>query len=524
MSTVWRSRRFGSCVVAVLLLAAGAACGTRQSHQAAQSSDAQQFGPGAGQTAAVTPQPTDVGSAPAAGGAGGLSETTSPAAQGGPSSGVANAKVSTTPGANTPAQSAAPPGSKQGTSANAPASNSPASPSARKGSASNAPVPGAGSASPGPAPIGPAPGAGGGPVAIGNVGTYSGPAGNSLRGFGEGVQVWARWINDHGGINGAPVKLYKIDDGGDPARHRAAVQDLVENKGVVAIVGNGDAISGGATVSYHNAKRVPAIGGDTGSDWAYDSPMYFPAGPTGKMSWVSMLPSMAQVALPKGYKKLGSMSCAEAQTCGTADKIFNEDGIAQQYGFEPVYRARISLAQPDFTAECLNAQRSGVQALMLATDDSSIQRIAASCARQGYHPMFAWQYSAANDRHKDDPNLEGGMTASGWFAWMKGDTPATAEFQAAAKQYFGGTLSSGLAGGWLAGKIFEKAASKTPRPDTSAGILAGLWTFSGETLGGLAMPLSFHQDQPPPRVVCWGAIVIHNHQFDPSEGGALKCK
>ena len=52
----------------------------------------------------------------------------------------------------------------------------------------------------------------------------------------EALRVWVKWTNAQGGVSGHPVSAIFADDGGDPARHRAAVQKMVEQDKVVAFV------------------------------------------------------------------------------------------------------------------------------------------------------------------------------------------------------------------------------------------------------------------------------------------------
>jgi len=78
-------------------------------------------------------------------------------------------------------------------------------------------------------------------IRIGVVGTLSGPAGEAFAPMPQAVQVWARWINDHGGLNNHRVEVVVGDDGGDPARHRSIVQEFVEQKRVLAFVANPEA-------------------------------------------------------------------------------------------------------------------------------------------------------------------------------------------------------------------------------------------------------------------------------------------
>ena len=65
------------------------------------------------------------------------------------------------------------------------------------------------------------------PIVIGSVGPQSGPLGDQLRPMVEAARVWAKSITRKGGLNGHPVNFIVYDSGGDPARHRAAVQQAV---------------------------------------------------------------------------------------------------------------------------------------------------------------------------------------------------------------------------------------------------------------------------------------------------------
>src|SRR5581483_8281335 len=367
---------------------AAAGAGTTGGTEAASSTGDTSSTPGAA-TGSVTPDTVATG-APAAVAAG------SPAASGRAATGGGSAPAAVSGGAAAGAGS--PSGAKASPNQSAAAGKADGS-TATGGAAPpkpGAPAPGA------PTPAAPAVPGDGKPIVIGSIGTNSGPAGAPIKTFSEGVQIWVKAVNARGGVNGHPVKHIIADDGGDPARTQALYQDLVENKGVIAFVANGDCFGGQTAVGYVNKKRVPVVGGIACGDWFYDSALYFPYAPEGVMNWSSMVGAMAQRWLPKGLKKFGSMTCAEAVTCRAADKLWHEQGRAKEVGFEPVSRTQISIAQPDYTAECLSAQRAGAQVLAIASDSASVHRIAAACARQNYKPMFAWPYSAHLANDKDD--------------------------------------------------------------------------------------------------------------------------
>jgi hypothetical protein len=107
-----------------------------------------------------------------------------------------------------------------------------------------------------------------GPVVLGNVGTYSGPAGASTAGIPRAVQVWAAAVNHRGGLFGRQVQVIVQDDGGDPARFASAVQDLVENRHVIAFVGE-------STLGLQAARRSdrpPPTAGPPGSCSSWPRP------------------------------------------------------------------------------------------------------------------------------------------------------------------------------------------------------------------------------------------------------------
>jgi branched-chain amino acid transport system substrate-binding protein len=382
-------------------------------------------------------------------------------------------------------------------------------------------TPGAGGSTPAPPVVG-------GPkatIVVGNVGTYSGPVGSSLADLPQGVQVWSRWINDRGGVNGHPIKFVVADDGADPARHRALVQQMVETQGAIALVGNGEVVTGASSVEYLSAKGIPVIGNEGGSDWFYSSPTYFTTVSTGQTYWKAVASSVAAVAKAKGKKKWGSITCTEATTCGDADRIWTSDGEMKGQGLQPVYNARSSLAQPDFTAECLNARNAGAEILTMVMDAATVQRVAASCVRQGYKPIFTEVAASSKTEHAADPNLSGGLIATlGLFLWTDGSTPATAEFQAAVKQYLGKAPGAGHAAGWAAARVFEKAAAAIGEPATAAAVLDGLYSFNGETVGGLVMPLTFTRGQNALRQICWATNYAEGGKWTAFDGGRISCR
>jgi branched-chain amino acid transport system substrate-binding protein len=495
------------------------ACGNRQSTEDVRRAAE---GPAAATAGPAAPVETDTGeAAPAV--AESVPETgVDGAAAGAPAAGVTGATARRPPApasaAGNTATPAAPAPDGRAT-ANTPGQPAAAAATPPAGARGGAPAPVSG------APAAPAAPAKGplSPVAIGSVGTLSGVVGQSIGGGSKAVQAWAEMLNDRGGLAGHPVRVYTADDGGDPARHQALVQELVESKGVIAFVYNAAPLTGHASVKYLEKKRVPVIGTESTGRWTYESPMFFPQATSGELAYAAEIAAAAVFAVPQGKTKLGLIACSEGVSiCEDAKKI--APTWAKRLGYELVQTTSASLAQPDFTAECLSARNAGVQVVSVTMDANSLVRIAKSCASVGYKPLFAFAQQIAVQAMAREPALEGAVGDAITLPWFLADHPAIRDFQDALRERAPGQdIDGAAASGWASAKLFELAAAAISAEPTPAEILEGLWSIKDETLGGLTMPLTFRRDQPAERRLCYFALQISGGRFTSPDHGQLRC-
>jgi branched-chain amino acid transport system substrate-binding protein len=251
--------------------------------------------------------------------------------------------------------------------------------------------------------------------------------------------------------------------------------------------------------------------------------MYFPQASTSKDLYRTFSASVGAWVAATGRKKVGTLNCVESEECTRVEEVFAAD--AKVFGYEHVYKAKASLAQPDYTAECLAARNAGVEFFFVNLVQTGTRRVAAACARQGYNPPMGTSAPGQADSQKDDPDLDGLLVASHVFPYFQSGTPATDEFQAAMRTYGNGAQAGvGPAMGWVAGKVLEKAGAMLPEPPTSAGILAGLWSLKNDTLGGLTMPLTFIENKPPPHQSCWWDMHIANGKWVSPDQYKMHCR
>lgn len=356
------------------------------------------------------------------------------------------------------------------------------------------------------------------PIVLGNVGSYSG-LGSTTAGARTILQVWAQWVTERGGLDGHPVRVVTADDGGDPARHQALVQDMVENQNVFAFIGNWAPFNQARSAqAYLEQRRVPVIGGDATDAIWWSSPMFFPqASHPSSITW-----GLANIAGRKlGKKRLAIIYCAESVTCKQVRDDLVEKGYAKQNGLEVVYEAQVSIAQPDFTAQCVQAQRAQADVFSIADDASSARRLAASCARQGYRPTYiAGSLTLANNM-AEEPTLDGLQGLVQTFPWFV-NTAETKEFFEAGKRYAPDLeLTSSTALGWVSGKLVERAiaaAGGLGNPPDREKLLAGLWSLQNESLGGLTAPITFAREKPAPPTKCFFHVRIAKGEWDAPDG------
>ena len=439
----------------------------------------------------------------------------------------ANSSGTAVPPAGTPVAAASSPGrtgTAGGSTAGAAQTSSPTTPGAPVPGSATPKTPSAGGAG-GAATPGASPSTDDGkksPLIVATMCNCSGPAGSSTVPMVQASQVWVKLINSRGGLNGHPVKQILYDDGSDPARNRAQVREAVEREKALAFFMEAAPLSARASVEYITSKGIPVVGTNTADYWDYESPMYFPQSSADRPGAYASVAGAAQQLVPAGKTKLAQVYCAEAEQCARINKFWVE--FAPKLGFQVVYEAPVSLAQPDFTAVCLSARNAGAQVVAVLADTNTVSRVAASCSRQGFRPAITGQSQTVANRFSDDPNMESYVGASTLFPFFQTGTPATDEYHQALRTHGGGVASGmGTTLGWVAGKLLEKAGANLPEPPTSQAILEGLWSLRNDDLGGLTQPLAFVRGQTAPKIACWFAIASKDSKWISPDGFQRQC-
>jgi branched-chain amino acid transport system substrate-binding protein len=349
------------------------------------------------------------------------------------------------------------------------------------------------------------------PIVIGNVGTYSGPIGSSNASVPTVLQKWVADTNANGGINGHPVHLVSADDQTSPSTALTEAETQVSNSHAVAFVANMQEATANALQQFVESRSIPVVGGDQNLPVWFQSPMYFST----SSGNTTLNKSLVELVKQGGFKKLSIWYCTDSPTC----KVFGvqDQGFATSDGINQTGLVPMSLAQPNFAAQCLSAKQAGVDIVLPTADPSTFTRLVKNCQAVGYNPTYALGTNAVEGTYTSLAGRPAAISAQQIFPfYLTSGSPALAEYKTIVESLPADQLNVGTAQAWAAVQLFAAAAKigvpKGGTP-TSADILNGLYALKGTTLNGLTIPLSFVKGQPSPQGNCYFKMTLSGGKF-----------
>jgi branched-chain amino acid transport system substrate-binding protein len=334
------------------------------------------------------------------------------------------------------------------------------------------------------------------------------------------VRAWAADVNANGGINGRKVRVIFGDDGADPGQALAGARRMVEQDHVLAFVGAASPLSMQSVTPYLEEKKVPVVG-TTGGNLADDSPIVFSTALSADLGVGRG--TLIGLTQQSNAKSIAFIYCREAASCANQAKRNQEyAGIA---GVKIVYTAQVSIAEPDYTTQMVQARNAGAEAVVAIMDYASIVRMLRSAHRQNWYPPFASTTSV----YEESFLAAAGADAEGMLAISQGHMPYSISpllkpYLEAVRRYVPkGAIGSNGSNAWAAAKLLEGVLRRIDGEPTTAKILDGLYGLQGETVGGIVPPLTFPRG-PHSRVnLCGVPIKVVDGKFVASKGERFYC-
>jgi branched-chain amino acid transport system substrate-binding protein len=336
------------------------------------------------------------------------------------------------------------------------------------------------------------------------------------------LNLWASYVDAHGGICGRQVHMYVDDDGGSPSVAISNIEDLVQNKHVAALVAELTSATLSAQQGYEESNGIPLIGGDVEQGAWNLSPVFFPQAASDPEQLVAFY--KAAQSFPSG-NKVAFLYCIEVAACSAAFNYQMNDHIPQAAGSTVVYSKEVSLTQISFAAECQAAKAAGAGAILTAGDASFTERIANSCGQQGITMVYMAPGAAASgDMVQNQYMNNHTVTTTTVQPWMVSSTPGSAFFAQLMNAYNvqrNGFSSLAFVSVLLAQQVLTLIGSG---PVTTQTVLETLRTkIHGFTAGGMTGPLYFHSGAQT-QMTCTGLAEIQNSTWVGANNGALTCR
>ena len=244
------------------------------------------------------------------------------------------------------------------------------------------------------------------------TGSYAGlgqPEQNTLK-------MEVKRINDAGGINGRTIEVVYEDDGTDTAKAVAAAAKLIDQDGVIAILGatgTGQSMAFRGDIDRAGISQISMAGG-TAITATFDPLVY-------QTPWSNtiVVPFVMNKIKADGYTKVGLISDSGGYGKDGRDVILK---TAKDLGIEVVSDQAFNLGDTDMSTQLTNIKKAGAQAILMWTAGAEAVTIAKNKEQLGI--TLPW-YGGSGQARKEFPTGAGAAAEGFVFGTGKSLVPST---------------------------------------------------------------------------------------------------
>jgi len=297
-----------------------------------------------------------------------------------------------------------------------------------------------------------------------------------------GAQAAIKRINDSGGVNGHPLELVPCSNDDKPATAATCAQKYVEDKSIIATVGDTSAF-GADTNPPLDAAKIAGVGTQPSGAGDFNSPRIFPTVPGGN----SLLGAVAFAYDTLKAKKIG-MAVIDSPTAQALPGLVDSQ-VLKSRGTALTSKAVVPTAAADVSAQAATLVNS--DAVVLAVTADLGIRLIKAMRQQGFTgPVVVSETTI--DAHTVEKSLTP-TEADKLYAvsFFNKSSDGYKRFLADMKKYQSDAIITDLAGvAWLGVNMFADVASKLPSITREA-VYDAMGKLSGYDTGGMTKPLSY---------------------------------
>jgi len=366
-------------------------------------------------------------------------------------------------------------------------------------------------------------------IVIGNITAINGILGDAFAPPLRGLQAYAQWINDQGGIHGRTLRVESCDDGEDRTKNLQCAQDLIENKKAFAFVANNTRAEGGSS-TYINGQGVPIFYGLPIGNAAYRFPHYWSIYGTGcprdgnTVCYNDTLYNTSGLyrwfKQNVGVTKAGVFFYGLIAISADAGKFVIEglkkEGI-EATGYD------VNFANPNFDQYVDEMKANGTDMILDVIDDGTNRKLCDTMQRKGLSvkAKVSTVVSYGDEIGTDFSDIcrpsiyIGGDT----MTYSDRSNPAVDEFRTAFDTYQpGAPLHQWSLEGWMAGKALTEALLTMGPAPTRQGLEDWLRGLNKYTNGGLSVPNDYQVEDYPNQPTATGDCIAIAQWSDEQQG------
>ena len=332
------------------------------------------------------------------------------------------------------------------------------------------------------------------PIKVGVICSCTGAAGAAFVLVTDGYLAWAKATNAKGGIAGHKLDVIDLNDQSTPGTAITEAHQLVSD-GVVAVMVS--SLVQQSFLGVFASAGIPIVGEAYGVAGLPQNTDVF--GTTDTIAPAS-LSATEDIDLAKAahVKKLAYLYETTAASTGLTTAQISAAGA--KAGIKVVYSVATSLTQTNYEAECIAAQQAGATGFIDgAGAPQNVENVASSCSLENYDPVYF--VSAQNWNGISAPLAKDSFMSSATAPPFDTAIPAIKLWRATVNKYFPSALTdpnldpevqiSTYEGGLLLHDALTAVHLTASQKVTSKLVIKGLYALKGDSLGGLAPPITY---------------------------------